>query len=90
MSAALMSLLLLESVLTAAAVVMFAYRSVLDLKEEDHLILDEAEAHLASGQASIRHKATMLDRYLKFVTIAWLVLGVVIFAVWVAEGLGLV
>ena len=84
------SLLVVEIVLTAAAVLMFVYRGVLDLKEEDHLILDDAESHLARGQASIRHKATALGRYLKFVGIAWGVLAVVIFGLWVVQGLGLI
>jgi hypothetical protein len=90
MSATFISLLAVEAILTAAAVLMFVYRGVLDLKEEDHLILDEAESHLARDQASIRYKATVLGKYLKFVSIAWFVLGVVIFGVWVAQGLALI
>jgi len=90
MSATLTSLLIVEIVLTAAVVLMFLYRGVLDMKEEDHIILDEAESHLAREQASIRLKATALARYLKFVGIAWAVLAVAILSIWVVEGLNLI
>jgi hypothetical protein len=84
-----MSLVVVEAVLTAAAVVMFLYRGMLDMKEEDHLILDSAEAHLARDQAAIRHKVDLVSRYLKWTGIVWSVLLVAIFVVWVAQGLGL-
>jgi hypothetical protein len=84
------SLVVLEAVLTTAAVVMFLYRGMLDMKEEDHIILDRAEAHLAREQDSIRRKVTALSRYLKMVGVAWAVLLVAIFGLWMAQGLGLV
>jgi hypothetical protein len=84
------TLLIVESVLTAAAVVMFLYRGMLDMKEEDHLILDDAEAHLAREQAAIRQKVTALTKYIKVVSVVWGVLAVVIFGLWVVEGLQLI
>ena len=89
MSGTFTSLLVLESVLTAAAVVMFLYRGMLDMKEEDHLILDEAESHLAREQVHIRQRVTALSKYLKVVGLAWSVLLVVIVGVWVAQGLNM-
>ena len=67
MSETFMSLVVLEAVLTAAALVMFLYRGMLDMKEEDHIILDSAEAHLAREQDTIRHKVTVVTKYLKVV-----------------------
>jgi len=90
MNGTFMSLVVLEAVLTTAAVVMFLYRGMLDMKEEDHIILDSAEAHLAREQDSIRRKVTALSRYLKVIGIAWAVLLVAIFGLWMAQGLGLV
>jgi hypothetical protein len=90
MSGTLMSLLVVESVLTAAAILMFLYRGVLDMKEEDHIILNEAESHLAREQAGIRLRATALGKYMKVVAIAWSLLAVAIFSLWVVEGLNLV
>jgi hypothetical protein len=83
------SLLILESVVTAMAVVMFLYRGMLDMKEEDHIILDDAENHLAREQASIRHKVTVVSRYIKVLGVTWSVLLVVIFSVWLVKGLNL-
>ena len=89
MSGTFTTLLIVESVLTAAAVLMFLYRGMLDMKEEDHLILDNAEAHLAREQAAIRHKLSVISRYLKVVGVLWSVLLLAIFGVWLAVGLGL-
>jgi hypothetical protein len=89
MSGTFMSLLIVEIILTGAAILMFVYARVLDMKEEDRLILNDAEAHLARNQAGIRHKANVLSRYMKFIGVAWCVLGVVIAGMWVVEGLSL-
>ena len=89
MSGTFTSLLILESVLTAVVVVMFLYRGMLDMKEEDHLMLDEAEAHLAREQVEIRHRVTALSKYIKVVGVAWSALLVVIIGVWVVHGLNL-
>jgi hypothetical protein len=83
------SLVVAEAVLTGAAILMFLYRGVLDMKEEDHIILDNAEAHLAREQAAIRHKVTVLTRYIKFIAAAWGILLIAIFALWMGQGLGL-
>jgi hypothetical protein len=89
MNGTFMSLVIAEAVLTGAAIIMFLYRGMLDLKEEDHLILDNAEAHLAREQAAIRHKLSVISRYLKVVGVLWSVLLLAIFGVWLAVGLGL-
>jgi hypothetical protein len=90
MSGAFSGLLVVEIVLTAAAVLLVLYRSMLDMKEEDHIILDSAESHLAREQDSIRRKATVLGKYIKVVGVTWGVLAVVIFGLWVVQGLKLV
>ena len=91
MNGTFMSLLVVEAVLTGAAVLMFLYRGMLDMKEEDEqLILDNAEAHLVREQAAIRRKVTALSRYLKVVTVAWAVLLVALFGVWIGQGLGMI
>jgi hypothetical protein len=90
MGGTLMSLVILESVLTGAAVLMFLYRGMLDMKEEDHIVLDTAESHLVREQDSIRRKVTVLSRYIKVIGIAWAVLLVVIFGLWMAEGLNMI
>ena len=84
------SLIVVEAVLTGAAILMFLYRGMLDMKEEDHIILDNAEAHLAREQDAIRRKVTVLSRYLKVVAIAWAVLLVAIAGFWIGQGLGMI
>jgi hypothetical protein len=84
------SLLIVETVLTAAVIGMFLYRSMLDLKEEDQLILDDAESHLAREQATIRHKVNILSKYIKLIGVAWGILAVAIFSIWVVQGLRLI
>ncbi len=90
MNGTMVSLLVVEAIVTGAAIVMFLYRGMLDMKEEDHLILDNAEAHLAREQETIRHKVDVLSRYLKVVSVVWAVLLLAIFGVWVGQGLGFV
>jgi hypothetical protein len=89
MSGTMTSLLIIESVLTAAAVLMFLYRGILDMKEEDHLILDEAESHLAREQAGIRQRVTAITRYIRVVGVTWGVLLIVIMGLWLMLGLGM-
>ena len=90
MNVAFTSLLIVEVVLTAVAIAMFLWRGLLDMKEEDHLVLDDAEAHLMTGQDSIRQRVTMLSKYIRVVGVAWGVLGVVLFSMWVVQGLQLI
>jgi hypothetical protein len=88
MNGTFMGLVVVEAVLTGAAILMFLYRGALDMKEEDHIILDSAEAHLARDQAEIRRKVDMVSKYLKIVGIAWGGLLLAIFVMWVSQGLG--
>jgi hypothetical protein len=90
MNGTFMGLVVLEVVLTAAVLLMFLYRGMLDMKEEDHVILNNAEAHLAREQDSIRRRVTSLSRYLKVIGIAWGVLLFAIFGLWIAEGLNII
>jgi hypothetical protein len=89
MTGTFMSLVVVEAVLTGAAIVMFLYRGMLDMKEEDHIVLGNAEAHLAREQDQIRHKVNVISRYLKIVGVLWTVVLVAMFGVWIGQGLGL-
>ena len=88
MTGTLMSLVVIEAVLTGAAIVMFLYRGMLDMKEEDHIILDNAEAHLVREQDEIRHKVNVVSRYLRVVAVLWTVGLIAMLGVWVGQGLG--
>jgi hypothetical protein len=88
MNGTFMSLVVIEAVLTGAAIVMFLYRGMLDMKEEDHIILDNAEAHLVRGQDEIRHKVNVISRYLRVVAVLWTVGLIAMLGVWLGQGLG--
>jgi hypothetical protein len=88
MTGTFMSLVVIEAVLTGAAIVMFLYRGMLDMKEEDHIILDNAEAHLVREQDEIRHKVDVVSRYLRVVAVLWTVGLIAMLGVWVGQGLG--
>ena len=66
------------------------WRSFMDMKEDDHLVLDEAEAHLGREQAQIREKVNTLTRYLHVVGVVWSVLAVVLAGLFVVHGLSLI
>jgi hypothetical protein len=89
MNGTFLSLVVAEAVVTGAAILMFLYRGVLDMKEEDHIILDSAEAHLAREQATIRHRVDVLSKYIKIVAVVWAVLLLAILVAWLDKGLGL-
>jgi hypothetical protein len=88
MNGTFMSLVVIEAVLTGAAIVMFLYRGMLDMKEEDHIILDNAEAHLVREQDEIRHKLNVISRYLRVVAVLWTVGLIAMLGVWLGQGLG--
>ena len=90
MTGALTSLLFIEVAITVVAAIMLIWRSFEDMKEEDHLILTEAEAHLDREQAVIRKKVGMLTKYLHVVGVVWSVIAVVLIGMWVAQGLALI
>ena len=90
MSGTIMVLLVVELALTALTLAMWTWRAVLDMKEDDHLVLDEAEAHLQREQAAIRSKVNVLSRYIKVFGVIWVLLGVATFGTWVVTELKLV
>jgi len=90
MSGTIMVLLVVELALTALTLAMWMWRGFLDMKEDDHLMLDDAESHLQREQAAIRAKVTFLSRYIKVFGVMWVLLGVATFGTWVVTELKLV
>lgn len=87
MTGTLTSLLFVEITITVAAIALFMWLRFLDMKEDDHLVLNPAEAHLDREQAVIRKKVAVLNKYMRVVGVAWGVVGVVLLGVWVVQGL---
>jgi hypothetical protein len=84
------ALLAVEIGLTAVVLVMWMWRSFLDMKEDDHLLLDDAESHLQREQAAIRAKVNSLNRFIKVCAIMWVVVGVGTFGTWIVKELNLI
>jgi hypothetical protein len=84
------TLLIVEIAITAIVVAMWLWRSFLDMREDDHLTLDDAEEHLQRDQAGIRSRVDTLSRYIKVAGAAWGLLAVVIAAGWVVTELKLI
>ena len=83
-------MLVVEVALTALVLTMWIWRGFLDMKEDDHLVLDQAEEHLQREQAAIRAKVNSLTRYIKVCSVTWVLLAVATLGTWVATELKLV
>jgi hypothetical protein len=79
-----------EIALTAVVLVMWMWRGFLDMKEDDHLTLTEAESHLQRDQAAIRARVNSLSRYIKVGAVTWVLLAVGTFGTWVVQELKLI
>jgi len=83
-------LLAVEIALTALVLVMWMWRGFLDMKEDDHLTLTEAESHLQRDQAAIRARVNSLSRYIKVGAVTWVLLAVGTFGTWIVRELKLI
>jgi hypothetical protein len=86
----LTNLLFVEIAVSVIAIAMIIWRSFVDMKEDDHLVLDEAEAHLEREQAVIRKKVNMLTKYIHVVGVVWCVLAAALAGLFVVHGLSLI
>jgi hypothetical protein len=84
MGSVLMVLLAVEAALTVLAVGVLIWRGLLGMKEDDHLVLSQAEAHLEREQASIRARSNTLDRYVWKIGALWGILLTAIVSLWLA------
>jgi hypothetical protein len=84
------SLIVVEIAITAVFLAMWLWRGFLDMKEDDHLVLDNAEAHLQRDQVVIRARVDALSRYILFAGVAWGLLAVALVAGYVVIELKLV
>jgi hypothetical protein len=90
MGATFTAVLMVEIAVTVAMVAMLLWRGFLDMKEEDHIVLDDAESHLQRDQAAIRQRLNVLSKYLKVGAVAWGLLAMVLAGVYVVDQLNLI
>lgn len=85
----LVILLIVWSVITAALILVFIYRSMVGLHEDDQLFLDKAEEGLEREQKEIQARLRRSLPYVKYLGLTSGALLVLIFGVWVYQGLTL-
>lgn len=90
MSGLLVSLIVIESILTLVGLAAYVYRARLEFREENTMILNPAESHLVEGQDAIHARVRQLDSLLWYVGIGWVVFGMPTLAVFLAEGAGVI
>jgi hypothetical protein len=84
MSSVLKGLVAVELALSVLIVGVLIWRGLLGMKEDDHLVLSKAEAHLEREQADIRAKSKTIDRYARKIGLTWGLVLAAIVSVWAA------
>ena len=87
MSSVLWGLVAVELALSVVAVGVLIWRGLLGMKEDDHLVLSKAEAHLEREQEGIRQRSNTADRYMRRIGAVWGLCLVAIVSVWLAQAL---
>lgn len=80
-------LFVLWGVVTAILVMLLIYRGTLTIHEEDQLFLDEAESQIQAEQTKIVNKIQRLNRFVRVFGWSCGLLIVVIFCIWIYQGL---
>ena len=83
----LTTLLIVWAVITAALIIVLIYRSTLTIHEDDQLFIDESESHMQKEQAIILERLTQLNWPLRILGGASGVLILIIFGIWLWQGL---
>ncbi len=73
--------------ITVVLVVLLIYRSTLAMHEDDQLFIDESESHMAKEQAELLVKMDKLQPFVRGFGAASGVLAVLIFGLWIWQGI---
>ncbi len=74
-------------VITAILVVLLIYRSTLTIHEDDQLFIGDSESHMAVEQKELLQKIEGLTPYVRTFGVASGVGAVVVFGMWIWQGL---
>ena len=83
----LTTLLVVWAVPTVVLIVLLIYRSTLSMHEDDQLFLDDAESALAQEQEELIRKMDKIQPYIRSLGVISGILIVVIFGLWIYEGI---
>jgi hypothetical protein len=80
-------LLVVWGAITLVLILMLIYRGILSTKEDDELIIDQAEAHIAREQQEVIAKITRLTVPIRILSIGCGALGLLTFGIWIWRGI---
>ncbi len=83
----LTTLMIVWGAITTVLVIVLIYRSTLTIHEDDQLFIDDSESHMALEQKELLEKIEGLTPYVRTLGVASGVLGVVVFGMWIWQGL---
>jgi len=87
MSQWMTTLLIVWAVPTVVLIFLLIYKSTLTMHEDDQLFLDDAESALAQEQAELMQRMDRIQPYIRGLGVASGVLIVMIFGLWIYDGI---
>ena len=81
------TLLIMWAVPTVVLIFLLIYKSTLTMHEDDQLFLDDAESQLAQEQAELMQRMDKIQPYIRGLGVASGVLIVMIFGLWIYDGI---
>ena len=83
----LTTLMIIWGSITAVLVVLLIYRSTLTIHEDDQLFINDSESHMATEQRELLQKIEGLSPYVRLFGVGSGVMAVVVFGMWIWQGL---
>ena len=81
------TLLIIWAVPTVLLIFLLIYKSTLTMHEDDQLFLDDAESQLAQEQAELMQRMDKIQPYIRGLGVVSGVLIVMIFGLWIYDGI---
>ena len=81
------TLLMIWAVPTVVLILLLIYKSTLTMHEDDQLFLDDAESQMAQEQAELMQRMDRIQPYIRGLGVVSGVLIVMIFGLWIYDGI---
>ncbi len=80
-------LMIAWGLIAAVLVILLIYRSTLTIHEDDQLFISDSESHMAVEQKELLKKIEGLTPYVRVFGVGFGVMAVVVFGMWIWQGL---
>ncbi len=80
-------LMIAWGVISAVLVVLVIYRGTLTIHEDDQLFINDSESHMALEQKELLQKIEGITPYVRVFGVGFGVMAVVVFGMWIWQGL---